>query len=71
MTELPRSPIKRLLKQGGADRVSEDAVEYIAQHLDDLVKEMGATAAQAAQHGNRKTVQREDASWAWESELHR
>ena len=60
MAELPLAPVKRIIKQAGAERVSEDAVEELRDELEDHASERARDAKQMAEHAGRKTVQADD-----------
>lgn len=60
MAELPLAPVKRIIKQAGADRVSEEAVEELRDELEAHAQERGREAKQYAEHAGRRTVQAED-----------
>lgn len=60
MAELPLSPIKRLMKQNGAERVSEAAVERMRDEVEDILSEKAQEAATWTRHADRKTVQASD-----------
>ena len=50
MSEIPKAPIARIIKDTGAERVSEDAKAELAEYLEEV----------AARHAGRKTVKAED-----------
>lgn len=60
MTELPIAPIKRILKNVGAVRVSDDAAEELAIILEETGIEIAERAKQLAKHAGRKTIKAED-----------
>ena len=60
MAELPLAPLKRILKNAGAERVSDNAVEALRDEVEDRAHGMAQKARDYAHHANRKTVQRED-----------
>lgn len=60
MPELPLAPIKRVIKNAGAERVSDDAVEAMRDVLEREAEEIAGEAQKFADHAGRKTVKRED-----------
>ncbi len=60
MAELPLAPVKRIIKQAGASRVSEDAVTELRDELEDHAEERAREAKEYAEHAGRKTVQASD-----------
>jgi len=60
MGELPIAPIDRLIRNAGADRVSEDAKEVMAEYLEEWATEVARTAIAVAKHAGRKTVKASD-----------
>ncbi|WGI18061.1 histone family protein [Methanonatronarchaeum sp. AMET-Sl] len=60
MTELPLAPVDRIIRNGGAERVSEEAREALAEVLEKHGVEVSKEAVKLAEHANRKTVKAED-----------
>lgn len=60
MTELPIAPVKRLLKNAGATRISDEASEELAKVLEELGEDLARDATKLAKHAGRKTVKAED-----------
>lgn len=60
MAKLPIAPIDRLIRNAGADRVSEDAREAMAEELEDWALTVARRAMEVARHAGRKTVKAED-----------
>ena len=50
MSEIPKAPIARIIKDTGAERVSEDAKAELAEYLEEVV----------AKIAKRKTIKPED-----------
>ncbi|WP_407391404.1 histone family protein [Methanobrevibacter sp.] len=60
MAEIPKAPIARIIKESGAERVSEDAKEALAAYLEEVARDVAAKANNAAKIAKRKTVKAED-----------
>lgn len=58
--DLPVLPFKRILRKNGADRVSQDAAEIMAEIIEKHAEELAEEAALLADHADRKTVKQED-----------
>lgn len=64
MTELPLAPLKRILKEAGATRISDEAVVELAKVLEEYGAEIGGEASKYASHAGRITVRAEDIQMA-------
>lgn len=64
MTELPIAPVKRILKNAGATRISDDAAVELAKVLEEIGETYAAQANKLAKHAGRKTVKAEDIALA-------
>ncbi|OKY78445.1 MAG: Histones H3 and H4 [Candidatus Methanohalarchaeum thermophilum] len=66
MAELPLAPVDRIIRKGGAERVSEEAREELADVLEKYGTEVSEEAVRLAEHAGRKTVKAEDIELASE-----
>ena len=57
---LPLAAMEKLLKQGGADRVSDKAKVALKNALEDIAHEIAVKSIKLAMHAGRKTVKAED-----------
>lgn len=69
MTEIPKSPVKRLMKRAGAERVADAAVEDMVLKVERLIDDVADDADAQARHADRKTVLVEDVELAWSSNV--
>ena len=60
MSELPIAPVKRLLKNAGAKRISDEASIELAKVLEEIGEVLARDATKLAKHAGRKTVKAED-----------
>ena len=65
MAELPVAPMKRIIKNAGGLRVSEDAAEALREVLEEIATDLAARAVQLAKHAGRRTVTKEDVKLAY------
>ena len=57
---LASPPIERLIRRGGAERVSKSAAKELAKLLEEYAVEIAKKAMEYAYEENRKTVRKED-----------
>lgn len=60
MSQIPKAPVARIMRESGAERVSEDAKAELAEYLDDVARDVAKEAIQVARFAKRKTVKAED-----------
>ena len=60
MSEKPKAPIARIIKESGAERVSEDAKAELAAYFEEVARDVAKEANNVAKIAKRKTVKAED-----------
>ena len=60
MAEIPKAPIARIIKESGAERVSEDAKAALADYLEEVARDVAKEANNVAKIAKRKTVKADD-----------
>ena len=57
---LPLAAMEKILKQGGAERVSDKAKVALKNTIEDIANEIAVKSIKLAVHAGRKTVKAED-----------
>lgn len=60
MSELPKAPTARIMKNAGAQRISGDAVDALLAAIEDYGTDIASRANDLAHHAGRKTVKASD-----------
>lgn len=60
MSEIPKAPIARIIKDTGVERVSEDAKAELAEYLEEVARDVAIEANNVAKIAKRKTIKPED-----------
>ena len=60
MSEIPKAPVARIIKESGAERVSEDAKAALAEYLEEVARDVAKEANNVAKIAKRKTVKADD-----------
>ncbi len=65
MSELPLTPLGRIIKNGGAERVSDDAKVELSAILEEEATRITKLALENAEENGRKTLKAEDIAVAY------
>ena len=60
MSEIPKAPIARIIKEAGAERGSDDAKEELAAYLEEVARNVAKEANAVAKIAKSKTVKADD-----------
>ncbi len=60
MAQIPLAPFERILKNAGAERISEDALKAMREAVEDYAEALAEASVALAKHAKRKTVKQED-----------
>ncbi|MFI5412681.1 MAG: histone [Candidatus Micrarchaeales archaeon] len=61
---IPKSTIKKILKEAGAQRVSDDAAEMFHRDINRMAFTIATRAVRLAKHAKRKTIGASDVKLA-------
>ncbi len=64
MTEIPKAPITRIVKNAGAERISKDAEEKFVEAVEAYTAKLAEAAIDLAKHADCKTIQPDDVELA-------
>ena len=64
MADIPKAPSARIIKDTGAERVSEDAKVELAEALEEIARNIAIKANEAAKLAKRKTIKADDIKFA-------
>jgi histone H3/H4 len=63
---IAKAPIKNIFRAAGVRRVSEQAIVYLRDEVENLVRKVAELALEYAHHAGRKSVKKEDVRLALE-----
>ncbi len=64
MSEIPVAPVERILKKAGAERVSKEAAQILAEILEEMALDIAQESVELSKHAGRKTVKVDDVKMA-------
>ena len=60
MVELTKAPIERIMKNAGAERISDDAKVELIEYLEQLIFDITVESNKKAKIAKRKTIKADD-----------
>ncbi len=60
MVELPKAPIERIMKNAGAERISDDPKVELIEYLEQLIFDITVESNKKAKIAKRKTIKADD-----------
>ena len=60
MAEIPKAPVVRIVKDAGAERISEEAGVALVDAVEAYTNRLAEACIDLAQHADRKTIQPAD-----------
>ena len=60
MADIPKAPLRRIFKEAGAERVSDEAIIILQDFLINEAEVIAKNSVQLSKFNNRKTVQPKD-----------
>ena len=66
--DFPLTPLERVMRKAGAERVSESAIKEMKNILLEIADKISMDALAAAKHAKRVTIKREDVVLATRSD---
>ena len=66
MNHIKKNTIRKIARELGIDRISEEALEKLSEITENYIKELLKTAIKLMNHAKRKTIKKEDIQTAKE-----